>query len=112
MKTRIRRFRQLVATLTRNQTGRHHYPPELRQEAVAIAHALPQPVARTARDLGVPQFTLHAWLRSAPAVLRPVAVTPTPMPMSGPPLVLVTASGVRVEGLDVSSAAALLKALS
>lgn len=112
MKTRIHRFRQIVATLTRHQTGRHRYPPELRQEAVAIARSLPQPVALTARELGIPQFTLHAWLRSAPAVLRPVAVATPSVPMPEPTLVLVTASGVRVEGLDVPSAAALLKALA
>ena len=112
MKTRIRRFRQFVASQTRHQTGRHRYPPELRQEAVAIARALLQPVSRTARELGIPQFTLHAWLRSAPAVLRPVAVESTSVLMPEPTLVLVTATGVRVEGLDVPSAAALLKALA
>jgi len=112
MKTRIRRFRQLVATLTRHQTGRHHYPPELRQEAVAIARTTPQPVSRTARELGIPEFTLHSWLRAAPAGLRPVALAPPPVPISASSLVLVTAAGFRVEGLDVSSAAALLKALS
>jgi len=112
MKTRIRRFRKLVGSKTRRQTGRHRYSPELRQEAVAIARALPQPVSRTARELGIPEFTLHAWLRSAPAALRPVAVVPTSSPMPAPNLVLITSAGFRVEGLDVPSAAALLKALS
>ena len=112
MKTRVRRFCQLVATQTRHQTGRHRYPPELRQEAVAIARALPQPVSLTARELGIPEFTLHTWLRSAPAALRPVAITAPTAPLAAADLVLITPSGIRLEGLDVSAAAALLKALS
>lgn len=112
MKTRVRRFCQLVATPTRHQTGRHRYPPELRQEAVAIARALPQPISRTARELDIPEFTLHTWLRSAPAALRPVAVATPHVPIPASPLVLITPSGIRLEGLDVSTAAALLKALS
>jgi transposase-like protein len=108
MQTRIRRFRKAVGF----KTGRHRYSPELREEAVAIARALPQPVSRTARELGVPVVTLYAWLRSVPAAMRPVSVVPAPVPVPAANLVVITAAGFRVEGLDVSSAAALLKALS
>ena len=108
MQTRIRRFRKVVGS----KTGRHRYSPELREEAVAIARALPQPVSRTAQELGIPVVTLYSWLRSVPAALRPVAVVPDPVPVPAANLVVITAAGFRVEGLDVPSAAALLKALT
>ena len=41
------------------------YPPEFRAEAVRLARSAEQPLARTARDLGVSLETLRAWVKRA-----------------------------------------------
>ena len=41
------------------------YPPEFRAEAVRLARSAEQPLARTARDLGVSLETLRAWIKQA-----------------------------------------------
>ena len=41
------------------------YPPEFRAEAVRLARSAEQPLARTARDLGVSLETLRAWVKQA-----------------------------------------------
>ena len=41
------------------------YPPEFGAEAVRLARSAEQPLARTARDLGVSLETLRAWVKRA-----------------------------------------------
>ena len=89
-------FRAAVARLTRTQ----------REQGVALH--------RVAGALGVPVRSLIRWLQQrAPSRLRPVAVgaaaAPAAPPAAGP--VLVTAQGVRVEGLDRDTLIAVLRAL-
>lgn len=94
------------------------YPVEFRVEAVEFARkslARGTAVSRVARDLGLRPRTLQIWLRSTPRrrmrqvrVVPESTVTPTPVPR----VVVVTAMGVRVEGLDVEAAAKLLRLLA
>jgi transposase len=44
---------------------RHPYTPEFKAEAVRLATAGDQSVAKTARDLGVGIDSLHAWIKQA-----------------------------------------------
>jgi hypothetical protein len=66
-----------------------------------------------AAALGVAHWSLHRWMRESTtrARFRPVAVAGPP-PSAAPPVVLVmSATGPRVEGLDVESVARLLTLL-
>ena len=45
--------------------SRPPYPPEFRAEAVRLARSGQQPLAQTARDLGVSYETLRAWVKQA-----------------------------------------------
>ena len=38
------------------------YPPEFKERAVTLAVESDQPIAQTARDLGVNENTLHTWM--------------------------------------------------
>jgi hypothetical protein len=64
-----------------------------------------------ARRVGLSAGSLKNWSRTpAPAqALIPVEVAATPMPSA--PLVVVSPGGYRVEGLDLATASALLRAL-
>jgi hypothetical protein len=65
-----------------------------------------------AAALGVASWSLHRWTRASPTRARFRAVAVTAPPASAPPLVVVMgATGPRVEGLDVESAARLLALL-
>jgi len=111
MHKRIRDLRVSVRAFHRTRRGRRHpYPPELRAEVVAAARDLDQPIARTARELGLSVFTLHDWLRREDAVVKPVVVEASPSAPLG--VTLVTPSGFRIEGLDEAAAIRLLRALS
>ena len=69
----------------------------------------------SATALGVSEPTLRVWMghaaRSASRTLRPVVVTPAVEPSRTSRLTLITPAGYRVRGLDVASAAALLRVL-
>jgi transposase len=39
-----------------------HYPAEFKERAVKLAVASDQPMAQTARDLGINENTLHTWI--------------------------------------------------
>jgi hypothetical protein len=68
-------------------------------------------VGRLAREIGVSEPTLTKWLRPpAGPVLRPVAITTTERPAGSRP-VLITPTGVRVEGLEGATLIAVLQAL-
>jgi hypothetical protein len=71
---------------------------------------VPLPVVAAA--LGVAPWSLRRWVQrpSGPARFVPVEVTPVPVPISRLVIVL-DARGVRVEDLDVETAARLLTLL-
>jgi len=120
MTDRIRQFHSAALRLRKARPGaRVSYPSDLRREAIALSRELQrqgEPLTRVARRLGVNVFTLYDWMRSPSGkAFRPVAVASAAEPPSEAPparLTLVTASGVRIEGLDVASAAVLLGKLS
>jgi hypothetical protein len=117
MDEEIRRLRAEAQRLARGKPpSQVRYPDAYRRAAVAVARRRRErggTVAHLARALGVSEPTLTKWLRPpVRPVLRPVAVAaaPTPERSAGAP-VLVTAHGVRVEGLDRDGLIVVLRAL-
>lgn len=111
MNERIRHLRQSLNAFHRKRSGRRsRYPAEMRSEVVAAVRALDQPIARTARELGVSVFTLHDWLRRDDPGIKPVVMVERPP--TGTPVSLVTPTGYRVEGLDEGAVLRILRALS
>jgi transposase len=45
-----------------SQPTTRKYPAELKERAVKLAVESEQPIAQTARDLGVNEHTLHTWI--------------------------------------------------
>src|SRR2546426_11613752 len=115
----LRRFRSEVRQLAVGKLPRAvRYPAALRGAAVKLGRARLREghsLGATARALGILEPTLAGWLRSrAPVSLRPVALAPDPEPTRvalGRP-VLITAHGIRVEGLDRDTLIAVLRALT
>jgi len=117
------RFRQAAARENRGRRDvRRRYSPILRQQAVEYWLTRRQHGERlrdVAAALGVAGWSLHRWTRASKprARFRPVAVvapaTPGPPATPVPPalVVVMDATGPRVEGLDVASAARLLALL-
>jgi len=118
MKMSVRRFRSEVRQLAHGKAPQAvRYPVAVRETAVALGRARLRQghsVNRIAREFGVSEPTLAGWLRSrVSSLLRPVAVAPPPAPEHAAlgSLVLTTAHGVRVEGLDRDTLIAVLRAL-
>ena len=93
------------------------YPPALRRtgaEYFRRRRAVGASVATVARDLGVRRQTLLAWAAEAEAKTRaafvPVAVVPDAAVASR--IVVHGPVGLRIEGLDVATLAALLRAFA
>jgi hypothetical protein len=59
----------------------------------------------------LPITTAHHWLAKARRRFRPVLITPAPAVANPAGLVLCTRRGHRLEGLDVVTAVAVLRAL-
>lgn len=122
MRAGARQFRRLVEEHFGGRPGRGcRYPAALRGEAVWLARgALSEglSLARVADQLGVRESTLSRWLdgSSERPSLRPVEVVAGEAepagrgPGSG--VVVVTASGVRIEGLRVEEVPALVRELA
>jgi hypothetical protein len=114
-----RRARAAVAALgPRGRTSR--IPDAVRGRVLAYARrrrAAGQSWTRIARTVGLSVGSLKNWSRlpAAARTLVPVAVTaPSGVPTPAVPpaaLVVVAPGGYRVEGLDVATASALLRAL-
>ena len=49
-----------------SQPTTRKYPAELKERAVKLAVESEQPIAQTARDLGVNAHTLHTWIGQYP----------------------------------------------
>lgn len=110
------RFRaEAVRRRGTRRRGAAPYSSEQRAFAVAYARAgqsQGRSVTASAAELGISDPTLREWVaqsRATPgAALRSVVVKPTPVAASAK-LTLVTPAGYRVRGLDVVTAAALLR---
>ncbi|MGH7228406.1 MAG: hypothetical protein ACREIH_04250 [Nitrospiraceae bacterium] len=120
MDREARKFRHAAARHLGDRTGTAiRYSPALRRSAVVYARRRSRagiPVTAIARDLGLRPEALRLWLqepRSRPR-LRRVAVAATPAPAAPPSglSVLVTAQGVRVDGLDIATLVTLLRGLA
>jgi hypothetical protein len=95
---------------------RRPYPAAVRESAIAAARealAEGRSVTSLAREMELPLHTLQRWLAGERADFRPVTVTSVVAQDSRgvTGLILHTARGHRVEGLDLASAMALLRAL-
>ena len=114
MDEELTRFRAAAALENRGR-GRmgRRYSAALREQAVRYwARRRPQGEALpdVATALGVAPWSLQRWARVAR--LRPVQVVPAPAPRVVSALVIVlTADSVRIEGLDVETAAQLVARL-
>ena len=118
MQERVRRFRSLVREKMGERRGRGvRYPEALRVEAVACAReglASGVSLREVASRLGIGMPTLSRWLEQGRVGLREVEVLEPVLPAGravGAGVVLVTASGHRVEGLELAQVAELLRAL-
>jgi len=58
-----------------SQPTMRKYPAEFKERAVKLAVESDQPIAQTARDLGVNENTLHTWIVSAQPLLPFLAET-------------------------------------
>ena len=115
MSDEIRRLRRVLAEMTRGRGRR--YPPEIRQRVGAAAVARRRDGVswqKIGGELGIPHETVR---RLAAAVggdevgdFKRVEITAGPSPSSG--LSLTTPAGHRIDGLDVESAAELLRRLA
>ncbi len=113
--------RDLVAAIARCRRGRRHFlPHSIKQDIVAFAthrKTTGVSVERTAITLGLPPSTLYKWVASAQGPrLVPVITSSLPEEVSPKPaadvLSLECPGGFVVRGLNVASAANLLRALS
>lgn len=98
----------------RGERRRGAAPYSAEQRAFAVAYARSglsekRSVTASAAALGISDPSLRAWMAQAPGTaLRSVVLKPTPAsPAVG--LTLISPLGYRVRGLDVMSAAALLR---
>ncbi|MCK9459451.1 MAG: hypothetical protein M0R80_07425 [Proteobacteria bacterium] len=114
MRVTVDQFRKEAMKRKRGvRRGASEYPAALREFAVAFVRKAVDgggSKAAAARALDVSEVTLAKWLGDGEVELEPafreIVVEPeTATPRS---LVLVTPTGMRVEGLDVEAAAALL----
>lgn len=92
------------------------YAPAVRARARAyIAERRAQGATPTAiaRELGLSRHSVVGWTKAERGAgsLVPIEVVAEAGPVPGPPLVLVSPRGYRVEGLDVAAVGALLERL-
>jgi len=119
MTVTIDQFREAAARRKRGmRRGSSGYPEEMKRFAVAFAAEAISgdgTISGAARELGVSEVTLSKWMEGGEVPdnreggFREVVVEEAIRPPVA--LSLVTPAGYRVEGLDLPSAAALLKTL-
>jgi hypothetical protein len=112
------RFRQAAALENRGRHDvRRRYSPTLRQQAVTYCLTRRRAgvcMRDVAAALGVAPWSLHRWTKQSKARGRfaPVRVVAPAPPRPVPGIVIVlSAAGPRIEGLDVEAAARLLALL-
>lgn len=112
-------FRQAAAAENRHRRGlQRRYSAAVRERALAYWQQQRQRgvgTQRVAADLGVAQWSLHRWIRAAASTtaFHPVTVVPSAVASAVGPTVTIriTAEGPHIEGLDLESAARLLRLL-
>jgi transposase-like protein len=112
---------ELLALIPSKRDKRWRCPVELRSRVVTYARSCRdkgEAVADIAVRLGLIESTLARWLRRAENETSPgfrsVSIVPSDsgsFPETSPHLTLITPQGYRVEGLDLASAAELLRSL-
>lgn len=105
-------LRASLAALPTSGRGRR-YTPELRDQVIAAvrsARDAGQTWDAVAAELGVPAITLKRWVVPV-AVARDVKMRPVRVVAETASLTLLTASGHRITGLDIGTAAELLRRL-
>jgi transposase-like protein len=107
----VRRFRrQAGRELGDRQGAERRYSDGLRQQAVAYWHARERDgVQAVATALGVAPVSLRRWAQEAR--FRPVRVIADAAPVATRLVVVIDATGVRIEGVDVETAARLIAQL-
>jgi len=107
----LAKLRADIAALETTGRGRR-YPAALRGRVVAYITGHGQSIAAASRALSIPEVTLNRWCRQAPArkpMRRVVVAAPA---HSAGQLTFTSRDGHRVEGLDVSGVAQLIRLLS
>jgi hypothetical protein len=109
----VQRFRRQAGRELGDREGtERRYSVGLRQQAVAywrVREAAGDRVRAVATALGVAPMSLRRWAHDAR--LRPVRLREADAPMPPRIVVVVDATGVRVEGVDVETAAQLIARL-
>jgi transposase-like protein len=111
-------FRKAAARENRERRSvRRRYSTALQQQAVDYCLARRQHgdgVRDVAAALGVAPWSLHRWMRTWATRGRfhevPMTASAAPMAVAAPVIIL-SADGLRVEGLDIDAAAQLLRLL-
>ena len=110
------RFRKAAARENRDRGSvRRRYSAALQQQAVEYCLARRQHgdgVREVATALGVAPWSLHRWMRwwETRGRFHEVQITASAAPVAAP-VVIMSADGIRVEGLDLGAAAQLLRLL-
>jgi transposase-like protein len=113
MDQEIRQFRAAAARENRGRRGvQRRYSPGLRAQAVrywGVRRQAGAALPEVAEALGVAPWSLHLWTQRAPSRVRFAPVHVVAASPAAPPLaVVLSASGPRVEGLTIETAARLL----
>jgi len=109
----LRGLQRAIASVQRRR--RRRYPAKLRARIsawVATRRAKGAWWCDVARPLGVPAPTLKRWVESTlttPIALRPVDVIDAPQPGT---VTLVSPTGLRIEGVAIAEAIAILRGLA
>lgn len=113
MDATAQRFRRRARrALGDRQGAERRYPDDLRQDAVTYWRtraAAGDGVRAVAAALGVAPVSLRRWVQATP--FRPVGVVEASAPAGPRLVVIVDAAGMRVEGVDVETAAQLIARL-
>ncbi|MHB0968705.1 MAG: transposase [Thermoanaerobaculia bacterium] len=108
-RSEVTRLRRELARQSRRRE-RRRYPAALRNEAVGYARARRTEGAthvEIAGELGVQVRTLCNWMRGRGA-FRAVEIVERPAALNTPAWVVTTPRGLRVDGLDLETLAALI----
>jgi hypothetical protein len=109
----VQRFRRQAAREVGDREGaERRYSVDLRQQAVAYwrrREAAGDGVRTVAAALGIAPMSLRRWTHDAR--FRPVHVVETGAPVDTGLVLVIEAAGVRVEGVDVETAAQLIARL-
>lgn len=120
MDNQIRKLRTEARRIPANKRGYRQYPREFRARVLALVSSDSRRGAygEVARQLGINEHTVWGWREQARLTKKPKMLPiatvddapPSRQPSEG--LAIVTASGVRIEGLSVASAVEVARALS